>query len=74
MTFCGVGADGVGDGTEDGVMGGVYAEGGGMEARREVGDGVDVYAQGAVSEFDGAVASSRVVRRCTPEASKKAAP
>ena len=54
VTFCGVGADGVGDGTEDGVMGGVYAEGGGMEARREVGDGVDVYAQGAVSEFDGA--------------------
>jgi len=36
------------------VMGGVYAEGGGMEARRKVGDGVDVYAQGAVSEFDGA--------------------
>ena len=54
VTFCGVGADGVGDGAEDGVVGGVYAEGGGVEARREVGDGVDVYAQGAVGEFDGA--------------------
>ena len=53
-SFCGVGADGVGDGAEDGLVGGVYTEGGGVEARREVGDGVDVYAQGAVGEFDGA--------------------
>ena len=53
VSFCGVGADGVGDGAEDGVVGGVYTEGGGVKARREVGDGVDVYAQGAVGEFDG---------------------
>ena len=54
VTFCGVGTDGVGDGAEDRLVGGVYAEGGGVEARREVGDDVDVYALGAVGEFDGA--------------------
>ena len=54
VTFCGVGADGVGDGAEDRLVGGVNAEGGGVKARREVGDGVDVHALGAVGEFDGA--------------------
>ncbi len=54
VTFGGVSADGVGDGAEDRLVGGFYAEGSGVEARREVGDGVDVYAQGTVGEFDGA--------------------
>ena len=53
-TFCGVCADGVGDGAEHCLVGGFYTECGGVEARREVGDGVDVYALGAVGEFDGA--------------------
>ena len=54
VTFGGVGADGVGDGAEDCLVGGFYTECGGVEARREVGDGVDVYALGTVGEFDGA--------------------
>ena len=47
-------ANRVGDGAEDGAVRGLNPKRGGIQARREVGDGVDVYALGAVGEFDGA--------------------
>ena len=46
-------ANGVGDGPEDGAVRGLNPKRGGVQARREVGDGVDVYALGTLDELDG---------------------
>ena len=47
-------ANGIGDGAEDGAVSGLNPERGGVQARRKVGNGVDVHALGPLDEFDGA--------------------